>query len=133
MPEERLDPLLKFPLSHPLEVATAPAQPSCGTSLIITAVERTGHFAKFFEFNLRARTSQLANVQLKKCERCSAVMLLLRALSSFYLFYGGNLKIECPTESGKLMNLSFSRSWNGGNLSFLRHITPKTEIPEQQH
>jgi len=32
-------------------------------------------------------------------------VLLLRALLSFYCFYGDNFKIECPTGSGKLMNL----------------------------
>jgi len=32
--------------------------------------------------------------------------LLLRALMSFYLYYGDSFKIECPTGSGKLMNLS---------------------------
>ena len=31
--------------------------------------------------------------------------LILRALMSFYLYYGDNNKIECPTGSGKLMNL----------------------------
>jgi hypothetical protein len=31
--------------------------------------------------------------------------LLIRALLSFYLFYGDNFKIECPTGSGKMMNL----------------------------
>ena len=31
--------------------------------------------------------------------------LLIRALMSFYLYYGDNFKIECPTGSGKLMNL----------------------------
>jgi hypothetical protein len=31
--------------------------------------------------------------------------LLIRALLSFYSFYGDNFKIECPTGSGKLMNL----------------------------
>ena len=30
---------------------------------------------------------------------------LFRALLSFYLYYGDNFKIECPTGSGKLMNL----------------------------
>jgi hypothetical protein len=30
---------------------------------------------------------------------------LIRALLNFYLFYGDNFKIECPTGSGKLMNL----------------------------
>ena len=31
--------------------------------------------------------------------------LLIRALLSFYLYYGDNFKIECPTGSGKWMNL----------------------------
>jgi hypothetical protein len=31
--------------------------------------------------------------------------LLIRALMSFYLYYGDNFRIECPTGSGKLMNL----------------------------
>ena len=31
--------------------------------------------------------------------------LIIRALLNFYLFYGDNFKIECPTGSGKLMNL----------------------------
>jgi hypothetical protein len=31
--------------------------------------------------------------------------LLIRALLSFYLYYGDTFKIECPTGSGKLMNL----------------------------
>jgi hypothetical protein len=31
--------------------------------------------------------------------------LILRALLNFYLYYGDNFKIECPTGSGKLMNL----------------------------
>jgi len=32
-------------------------------------------------------------------------VVLLRALLSFYEFYGDSFKIECPTGSGKLMNL----------------------------
>ena len=32
-------------------------------------------------------------------------VLLIRALMSFYLYYGDNFKIECPTGSGKQMNL----------------------------
>jgi len=32
-------------------------------------------------------------------------ILLIRALLNFYLYYGDNFKIECPTGSGKLMNL----------------------------
>ena len=32
--------------------------------------------------------------------------LIIRALLSFYLYYGDNFKVECPTGSGKLMNCS---------------------------
>ncbi len=32
-------------------------------------------------------------------------ILILRALLNFYLYYGDNFKIECPTGSGKMMNL----------------------------
>jgi hypothetical protein len=32
-------------------------------------------------------------------------MLIIRALLQFYLFYGGDFKIECPTGSGRMMNL----------------------------
>ena len=31
--------------------------------------------------------------------------LIIRALMSFYLYYGDNFKIECPTGSGQMMNL----------------------------
>ena len=31
--------------------------------------------------------------------------LIIRALISFYTYYGDNFKIECPTGSGGLMNL----------------------------
>jgi hypothetical protein len=31
--------------------------------------------------------------------------LLIRALINFYLYYGDNFKVECPTGSGRLMNL----------------------------
>src|SRR5690606_20181281 len=31
--------------------------------------------------------------------------LIIRALLSFYLYYGDNFTIECPTGSGRLMNL----------------------------
>jgi hypothetical protein len=31
--------------------------------------------------------------------------LILRALLNFYLYYGDNFKIECPTGSGRMMNL----------------------------
>ncbi len=32
-------------------------------------------------------------------------LILIRALGNFYLYYGDNFKIECPTGSGKMMNL----------------------------
>jgi len=32
-------------------------------------------------------------------------VLIIRALMNFYLYYGDNFKIECPTGSGKMMNL----------------------------
>jgi len=32
-------------------------------------------------------------------------VLIIRALLQFYLYYGDNFKIECPTGSGNLMNL----------------------------
>ena len=32
--------------------------------------------------------------------------LIIRALQNFYLYYGDNFKIECPTGSGKMMNSS---------------------------
>ena len=31
--------------------------------------------------------------------------MIVRALLSFYLYYGDNFKIECPTGSGRMMNL----------------------------
>jgi hypothetical protein len=31
--------------------------------------------------------------------------MIIRSLLNFYLYYGDNFKIECPTGSGKLMNL----------------------------
>lgn len=31
--------------------------------------------------------------------------MIIRALQQFFLYYGDNFKIECPTGSGKLMNL----------------------------
>jgi hypothetical protein len=32
-------------------------------------------------------------------------MLLVRALLGFYIFYGDSFKVECPTRSGREMNL----------------------------
>ena len=31
--------------------------------------------------------------------------MIIRALQQFYLYYGDNLKVECPTGSGRMMNL----------------------------
>ena len=31
--------------------------------------------------------------------------MIIRALLQFYLYYGDNLKVECPTGSGRMMNL----------------------------
>jgi hypothetical protein len=31
--------------------------------------------------------------------------MLIRALLNYYLYYGDNFKIECPTRSGRMMNL----------------------------
>jgi len=32
-------------------------------------------------------------------------VLIIRALIQYYLYYGDNFKIECPTGSGRMMNL----------------------------
>jgi len=32
-------------------------------------------------------------------------IMILRALHNYYLYYGDNFQIECPTGSGKMMNL----------------------------
>lgn len=32
-------------------------------------------------------------------------VILIRALPNYYLYYGDNFRIECPTGSGKMMNL----------------------------
>ncbi|MGO9266554.1 MAG: MGH1-like glycoside hydrolase domain-containing protein [Candidatus Binataceae bacterium] len=49
-------------------------------------------------------------------------MLIIRALLNFYLYYGDNFKIECPTGSGKMMNLFEVSKEIGDRLSriFLR-------------
>jgi hypothetical protein len=48
--------------------------------------------------------------------------LLIRALLSFYLYYGDSFKVECPTGSGKMMNLFEVAAELGRRLSsiFLR-------------
>jgi hypothetical protein len=32
-------------------------------------------------------------------------VMIIRAMQQFYLYYGDNFKVECPTGSGKMMNL----------------------------
>ena len=48
--------------------------------------------------------------------------MIIRALLQYYLYYGDNFKIECPTGSGKLMNLFEVSKELSGRLSntFLR-------------
>jgi hypothetical protein len=50
-------------------------------------------------------------------------MLIIRALLNFYLYYGDNFQIECPTGSGKLMNLFEVSKEISDRLTriFLRH------------
>jgi len=43
-------------------------------------------------------------------------VLILRALLNFYLYYGDSFKIECPTGSGKMMNLFEVSKEIGGRL-----------------
>src|SRR5215831_18278024 len=61
--------------------------------------------------------------------------VLIRALLNFYLYYGDNFKIECPTGSGKLMNLfevakeisdRFTRIFLR-NEDFFLHVSGATE------
>ena len=49
--------------------------------------------------------------------------MIIRALMNFYLYYGDNFTIECPTGSGKMMNLFEVSKEIGDRLSriFLRH------------
>ena len=57
-------------------------------------------------------------------------MLILRALLSFYLYYGDNFKIECPTGSGKMMNLFEVSKEIADRLSriFLRNAGSKRPV-----
>ncbi|HTN53500.1 MAG TPA: hypothetical protein VML50_13920, partial [Anaeromyxobacter sp.] len=49
-------------------------------------------------------------------------VLLVRALLNFYLFYGDGFRVECPTGSGRMMNLFEVAKELAGRLSriFLR-------------
>ena len=45
-------------------------------------------------------------------------VIIIRALQNFYLYYGDDFKIECPTGSGRLMNLfEVSREISGRLVS----------------
>jgi hypothetical protein len=57
-------------------------------------------------------------------------IMLIRALFNFYLYYGDNFKIECPTGSGKLMNLFEVSKEIADRLSriFLRNAQGKRPV-----
>ena len=44
-------------------------------------------------------------------------VMIIRALLNFYLYYGDNFKIECPTGSGKMMNLFEVQQKSGERLT----------------
>jgi hypothetical protein len=52
--------------------------------------------------------------------------MIIRALMNFYAYYGDNFKIECPTGSGKLMNLFEVAKEISDRLTriFLRDVAP---------
>ena len=53
--------------------------------------------------------------------------LIIRALLNFYLYYGDNFKIECPTGSGRMMNLFEVSKEIADRLS--RIFTPRRARP----
>jgi len=57
-------------------------------------------------------------------------VLLLRALLSFYLYYGDNFKVECPTGSGNQMNLFQVAKEIGSRLTriFLRDASGRRPV-----
>jgi hypothetical protein len=57
-------------------------------------------------------------------------ILILRALLQFYLYYGDDFKIECPTGSGNLMTLYEVTMEIGHRLSrtFLRDVNGKRPV-----
>ena len=66
--------------------------------------------------------------------------MLIRALLSFYLYYGDNFKIECPTGSGKLMNLfevareiarSLDRDLRAGQIRSAARVRRHGEISDR--
>jgi hypothetical protein len=56
--------------------------------------------------------------------------LLIRALLSFYLYYGDNFKVDCPTGSGNRMNLFEVAREIGARLTriFLRDDTGRRPV-----
>jgi hypothetical protein len=56
--------------------------------------------------------------------------MIIRALLNFYLYYGDNFKIECPTGSGKMMNLFAVAQDISGRLNniFLRDKQGKRPV-----
>jgi hypothetical protein len=56
--------------------------------------------------------------------------LIIRALLSFYLYYGDNFKVECPTGSGRMMNLFEVSKDIAGRLTriFLRDAQGKRAL-----
>ena len=57
-------------------------------------------------------------------------VMIIRALLNFYLYYGDNFRIECPTGSGKMMNLFEVAKEIGDRLSsiFLRNEQGKRPV-----
>jgi hypothetical protein len=57
-------------------------------------------------------------------------LLLIRALRQFYLYYGDSFKVECPTGSGKQMNLSEVATEIGQRLGriFLRDAAGRRPV-----
>ena len=54
----------------------------------------------------RSRTMRSSSrVDAKEAVWMPVNALIIRALLNFYLYYGDNLKVECPTGSGRMMNL----------------------------
>ena len=57
-------------------------------------------------------------------------VILIRGLLNFYLYYGDNFKVECPTGSGKMMNLFEVAKEIADRLSriFLRNAEGKRPV-----
>ncbi len=54
---------------------------------------------------IRLRECSAANSNSRGPSGCRFTALIIRALLQYYLYYGDRFKIECPTGSGRLMNL----------------------------